>query len=164
MTKEEISKAIEECEKRLTELREELNKPAPVCKRWRPGQGERFFHAGATGDIYSIIWQGGIIDEKLYAFGNVFPSKKAAEFEIERRKVIAELSDFAEGDDAVWDGARYHYRFYYDFKSKSIEYSFGRNAKFANLYFPSEEAAKAAIKVVGEERVKKYYLEIKEEE
>lgn len=162
MTKEEISKAIVECEERLKYLREELNKPEYGGKRWKPKMGERYFYFTGCGEVYVNKWCGDNNDEKLYASGNIFPTQAAAEFEVERRKVIAELSDFAEGDDAVWDNQHEHWFMYYGLKSGVIKIDFHMMSKGAAMYFPSEEAARAAIEAVGEERVKKYYFGVRE--
>ena len=161
-TKEEISEAIKECEDRLKCLREELNKPSYSGKRWKPKMGERYFYFTGCGEVYVNKWCGDNNDEKLYASGDVFPTQEAAEFEVERRKVIAELSDYAEGEDAVWDMVQCHYMLCYDYISDRVDWDYDQCFKRGSLYFSSREAAFAAVKAVGEERVKKYYLGVKE--
>ena len=161
MTFEEISKAIEECEKRLKCLREELNRPEYSGKRWKPKLGEDYFYVNACGVVFTANWHGED-DEELYAFGNVFSTQEAAEFEVERRKVIAELSDYAEDEDMVWDGNTKHWTIVWNTCAEAIIMDYHVYFTLPLLYFPSEEAARAAVKAVGEERVKKYYLGVRE--
>ena len=162
MTKEEVAEEIKACEERLKYLREELNKPEYDDKRPKLKMGEGFFYIGNSGYIFEGIWTDSEICRNVYALGNVFPTQEAAEFELERRKVIAELSDYAEGDDAVWDSITKHWYVWWDGDEKAITVTYGLNANFPGVSFPSEEAAKAAIEAVGEDRVKKYYLKVKE--
>ena len=158
----EYEAGIENCKECLRSLHEKLDNLRYGGKRWKPKLGERCFYIDVFGAVFVDNCHGDDIDDKIYAFGNVFPSEEAAEFEVERRKVIAKLSDFAEGDDAVWDGTQLHYWLYYNAVTNRIGYSAGQCYKFTDFYFPSEEAAKAAVEAVGEERVKKYYLRVKE--
>ena len=158
MTKEEVAEEIKACEERLKYLREELNKPEYDDKRPKLKMGEGFFYIGNSGYIFEGIWTDSEICRNVYALGNVFPTQEAAEFELERRKVIAELSRFAEGDDAVWDMAQRHYALYYDYTLNDIAWNYNLSIKQGGLYFPSVEATKAALEAVGEDRVKKYYL------
>ena len=117
-----------------------------------------------TGDaaIFHFPWDGTNGDYAALAIGNVFPTNEAAKFEVERRKVIAELSDFAEGDDAVWNMDTKYWAICWDDDMQAIDVLYFLRIKPAGLLFPSEKAARAAIKAVGEERVKKYYLGVKE--
>lgn len=169
MTKEEIKKQIAECEERLKAeqerlagLREELDKPEYGGKRWKPERGERYYCVTHCGEITTFLFNSSF-DLDAYVQGNCFKTKEEAEFEVERRKVIAELSDYAEGDEAVWDGNTKHWFICYSFYEKEVVYDYYQTWKSVQLYFPSIEAAEAAVKAVGEERVKKYYLGIKED-
>jgi len=164
MTKEEMIKKIEGSKEVLEELLKNLTLPEHGGKRWRPAMDQRYFYTGSLGEIFNTIWDDGLEVDDMYAIGNAFPSYEAAEFELERRKVIAELSDFAEDNDIVWD--RYkgrHWYIEYDLITNTVTISFCLAHKYACLYFPSEEAARAAIKAVGEERVKKYYLGVNDD-
>lgn len=160
MTKEEIKKEIAECEEKLKSLREELDKPEYGGKRWKPRCGEQYYCLNCTGAVSDTTFNS-TCDSDVWAHGNCFKTGEEAEFEAERRKVIAELSDFAEGDDAIWDGNIGHWQIYYSFLFNRLSYDicFTRTE---SLYFPSKKAAAAAVKAVGEERVKKYYLRIME--
>ena len=162
MTKEKLKKEIADCEQKLAALREELDKPEYGGKRWKPENGEEYYCISPNGKITRDLFFYECISD-VYLCGNCFKTKEEAEFVLERRKVIAELSDYAEGDDAVWDRNTGHWQFYYHLLFDHMAYIEYQMVKQAGLYFPSEEAAKAAVKAVGEERVKKYYLGIKED-
>ncbi|MBR6271389.1 MAG: hypothetical protein IKR26_04475 [Lachnospiraceae bacterium] len=157
MTKEEISKEIKECEQKLAKLREEMNKPEYGGKRWKPENGEEYYCISPNGKITRDLFFYECVSD-VYLCGNCFKTREVAEFVLERRKVIAELSDYAEGDDAVWDGNIRHFYILYSFDAEKIIYDYWYTWKPAQLCFPSKEAAKAAVEAVGEERVKKYYL------
>ena len=161
MTKEEIKKQIAECEEKLKSLREELDKPEYGGKRWKPMAHGSYYLLSAIGGIHGNLFDSEY-DLSAYLQGNCFKTKEEAEFEAERRRVIAELSDFAEGDDAAWDKNAEHWYIYYSFYTKGIVYESWHLWKTPTLLFSSKEAAEAAVKAVGEERVKKYYLRVKE--
>ena len=161
MTKEEIKKEIAECEEKLKSLREELDRPEYGGRRWKPEEGEQYYSLSPICNVDRLVFNH-VYDLKAYVFGNCFKTEKEARFELERRKVIAELSDYAEDDDAVWDGRQGHYQIYYNYALNHIECSLCVIYKWVGLHFPSQEAAYAAVEAVGEERVKKYYLGVKE--
>lgn len=161
MTKEEIKKEIAECEEKLKSLCEELDKPEYLSKRWKPEWREQYYCLTPTGAISGTFFKD-VSDAYVCAQGNCFKTIEEAEFEAERRKVITELSDFAEGDEASWDGATWHWYIYYCFPEKRMLYDHCTAWKTPlQLYFPSKEAAEAAVKAVGKERVIKYYFGIK---
>lgn len=162
MTKKEIAKRIKDCENELAKLRDELNQPEYSGKRWKPEHGDRYWAITADGQIITFNWYNTACDNDILSIGNVFPTKEAARFEIERRKVVAELSDYSEGNDAVWDGTQRHYQLFCNYGMNRVECDFNKSSKSGCLYFPSEEAARAAVEAVGEERVKKYYLGVEE--
>lgn len=159
MTKEQISKEIKECEERLAKLREELNKSEYGGKRWKPRKGDICYYICDGGYIFSFSCsEYDPLAKDLFAIGNCFRTEEEAKFELERRKVIAELSDFAEGDDAMWNGKTMHWFIFYNVCEKNISYEYCLKWKSEKLYFPSIETVKTAIEAVGEERIKKYYL------
>jgi len=82
-------------------------------------------------------------------------------FAIEKAKVIAELKWFAKENNKV--GINWTYCIYYVYENDSIiTYNHSNIIKSNTVYFSSEEIAKAAIKTIGEDRLKKYYFEIGE--
>lgn len=137
-------------------------KEEPEEKEW-PQDGD---------DYYFIVSEGLIDDDYFYpedapcecriAIGNCFETREEAEFEVEQLKVLAEMKVFAEPDDNEWDGENVHWSIWGDMPSKSVFY-IPFNAQKSNLiYFESREEAEKCVEVVGEDRIKKYYLGIKE--
>lgn len=88
---------------------------------------------------------------------------KGSDFEKEFIKVWNELKAFAEPEDSKWEGNVDHYEILWDCISKRLDYSSVKFIRGTGLYFESKEKIEAAIAAVGENRVKKYYLGIKED-
>ena len=90
--------------------------------------------------------------------GNIFKTKKEAEFEAERLKVYRQLRRFA------LNNGRHKGSFCIsvDYVNNEIEYIENKNAfkKFGELLFKNEEVARRAVETVGAEKVLKYYLEV----
>ena len=96
------------------------------------------------------------------AISNVFKTREEAEFELERLRVIAEIKKFAESEDREWDGINRHWYPYYDITDSSIKYTYKLSYKSYGIYFASEEEAQKCVDTIGEDRIKKFYLGIKE--
>lgn len=126
------------------------------------------------GDIYffltaSGISQGGTLNGDgtglaRRSIGNMFLTIEDAEFAKERLKVIAELKKYAkEFSDEEWTNPSIekHY-IIFDYTYHLVEISYVLYSKSDNIYFESKEKAQEAIEAVGEDRIKKYYLGVKE--
>ncbi len=87
-------------------------------------------------------------------------------FALERQKVITELKRFAlEHNDKEIDWNNIEQRkcfLSYQHDKNIIFIDFYYSVQIYNIYFTSEEIAQAAIKEIGEERLRKYYFEVKE--
>ena len=168
MTKEEIEKKIAEMEAdmeaRIAKLKEELKKAKDINSTvFIPEYCEEYWRITDDGDICRSWWDKTTIDKNRLALGAVFRTREEAEFEVERLKVIHELRMYAEPRDAVWDGENTYCFLTYSSHTKNIYTYFTNWCKYQDIYFASEERAWEAIKAVGEDRVKKYYLCVEEE-
>lgn len=159
--------SLVEAEKQIQDIRKELDeldkvKIEPESRRWKPKEHDTYYYIGPSGRVWSDEWIGHAVDFCRYAIGNAFETKEEAEFVVERLKVIAELKEFAEPDDRKWDGHTKHYHIscYGDTNTMSIFCC--EVIKNPTIYFESMEEAEKAIRTVGEDRIKKYYLRIKE--
>lgn len=126
--------------------------------------GDRYYCLDAIGEALQSIWYDEKRDKNRLSIGNVFLTKENAEFAIERLKVIAELKKYAkEFSDEEWQNQSIvkHY-IIFDYEDHVINIGYVCFTKVSDIYFESEEKAKEAIEAVGEERVKKYYLGVKE--
>lgn len=148
---------------------ESLSKLAPYeepepekLKRWRANKNDGYFVVDTDGYIGKEVECGEACDDWYYLSGNYFRTEEEAEEYKESLIVYNELKAYAEPDDAVWNGIEDHWCVKYDHLAEKINVDNWKVCKFVNLYFKSKEAAQAAIEAVGEERVKRHYLGIKE--
>jgi len=121
---------------------------------WDLEPGDEYCIIDIDGEIFSYFFDLSNIERGARMIGNMFLTKEEAEFELECRKVYQELKRFSrefilnnENWSIFYDGS-----FYF---SKLI------TTVLPGLLFESEEQAKLAVKTVGEDRVKKYYLGVK---
>ena len=157
-----------EYETRLAELQNqlaELKSANIIDKSWEPQKHEKYWFINSAGDVLDTSWEDWEADRGRRIFGNVFTSEEDAKFVRDTLRVWTELRKFAEPETRTWDGYKLHYRIACDCnygKPSNIVINHTSFNKGAELYFESEERAKEAIKVVGADRIKKYYLGIKE--
>ena len=163
----ELRISLVEAEMQIQDIRKELDeldkaKIEPESRRWKPKKGQIYSFISDLGAALSTTWTGGCHDSLRFAIGNVFETDEEAEFEVERLKVIAELKEFAEPEDRVGDGHTNHYHIScYGDISDSISIFSCSVVKNPTIYFESEEKAREALRAVGEDRIKKYYLRVK---
>lgn len=148
----------------LLSLVEKANKP--VNKVWKPEIGESYYTLSNEGLILKVRCNGCYSDENRFLIGNCFKTREEAEFALEKQKVITELKRYAlehnkkEIDWYVNGTCKYYIQ--YDYVNNKLNTSHTRYFKNNNssMYFTSEKIANAAIKEIGEERIKKYYFEV----
>ena len=128
--------------------------------RWKPNADDKYYYIDETGSIDSYSWDNYGYDKEHYEIGNCFKTREEADFAIQKLMVLAELKEFAEPRDAEWDGAKKHYCIRYNIDRGDFVVDYNHTLRHATLYFASAEAAHEAIEKVGEERIKKYYLEV----
>lgn len=126
--------------------------------------GDKYFFLTTIGTIMTGVWHNDDSDHNMLRFGNVFLTEEDAKFASKRLKVIAELKKYAkEFSDEEWKN-RYlnKHCIRYDSQSCRVYVMVSFFVKGTELYFETKEKAQEAIKWVGEDRVKKYYLGVKE--
>ncbi len=162
---EETRKYIDE---KVEEFKRNLIKEIE-CKQEQedkfPKIGDDYWFLADDGVVERDCWENCINDNYRLEIGNISPTEEEMEFKRERLKVIAELEKYAEKDrkwDGVWDGVNEHYYFVWDYDVNKIAYCFNTVLKGTDIYFESAEKAREAVRVVGEDRVKKYYLRVEE--
>jgi len=131
----------------------------PASRVWRPYFGEQAWSINTLGEVVAFNWMGSVADERAYATGNCFPTCEAAEFEFERLKVTVELQRLAEEAGGVdWmDAITMNSCIDYDARNDVMSLTHRLTARIHGaIWFPSDEAARAAIRAVGEARIKTY--------
>lgn len=146
----------------LLSLVEKANKP--VNKVWKPEDGEIYFYLYGTGSIHVDRWNNCDIDCSRYELGNCFKTREEAEFALEKLKVITELKRYAlehNEKEINWnDEDQDKFGLYFCHESKKILINTYNFSQHNFIYFTSKEIARAAIKEIGEDRLKKYYFEV----
>ena len=126
-----------------------------------PHYGDKYYFSGSYGLIYTGHF-GETYSESRLSIGNYFKSEEEAEFEVERLKVLAEMKKFAESEDRKWDGFNEHWYPYYEFEDGFIMYNYKLTSKSNDIYFESAEKAQECVKTIGEDRIRKFYIGVKE--
>lgn len=147
----------EEERKQLLDLVEKANTPKSML--WKPEKDEAYFYIISTGEVARDVSENSASDETSFSIGNYFRTAEEAEFAVERLKVLHELRQYANGFHPVKDREGGFVLAYY-YRSQEIEIVDGDGVEylFADIYFETREIAQAAIKGIGEERLKKYYF------
>lgn len=154
-----MKKAIELAE---TPLEERMDKPD--LEYWKDSEievGDRYYYLeDSRGVVCWTLFEESAEDKWRVKTHQAFKTKEGAEFEKERIKVVAELEEYSR--EFAYDNDNYAIR--YNFISENLEILCYRQSISHELYFESKEKAEEAIEAVGKERVKKYYLQIKDQE
>lgn len=154
----EIEKAFAEAKKELLEKYDEEhhNENDHILKN------ERYYYITNTGAINYTFFNGDLFDDARTSIGNFFRTKEAAEFEVERLKVIHELKKYAE-KKPIWNGVNRHYYIQYHVEDDYMSSDFRHIYVYDTIYFSSLEDADKAIEAIGKDRLKKYYFRIGDE-
>lgn len=140
-------------------------------KVWKPNIGENYFFITSSLEVNKFTNEGDMVDESIINSYNCFKSEEEAQHMIEKLKVIKELQDFAienRDEEIIWEKDdeynHYKYSIYFDYRWESIRINFTTVAHDSpfNLYFASKEIAQEAIDSIGEDRIKKYYFDVKD--
>lgn len=153
-----VEERIAKLEKELAELKAEIKQEQTEDDM--PCAGDIYNAIASGGRVELYEWSGCAFDKGCYEIGNVFSTKEDAEFVVEKLKVIRELKQFAELKEKAWDSEDAHFYIEWDFTLRRINIDRNYTRKGNCIYFDSVYMAENAIKAVGEDRIKKYYLEV----
>lgn len=134
-----------------------------------PSKGDEYYFISEMGGTKQDFWTTvndtpTIVDISRRNIGNIFKTREEAEFELERLKVLNHLKNLSD-DDQEWDGVNQHYHIIYNIDHHEFGVFAYASVKLLQEYwFKSEESAKAAIKTIGEDKLKKYLFNVKEKE
>lgn len=146
---------------KVIETDKEQQKKKETKNHWKPITSEKYFFTYSDGDVDSVIWTENKADKGRYGLRNVFRTKEDAEFEVERRKIIAELQNYADDhngeithpSDAFWIA------FDEDDMSITVETD-SYLPPVGAVLFSNADTACNAIEEIGEDRIIKYMFGI----
>lgn len=141
----------------------ELNeKPTQV---WEPQYDEKYYYITTSGNVVQDTFNPSFDKYKLLSLKNCFKTRKEAQHMVEKIKIINKLKELSNVDfNEDFDEQKWYIT--YNHRTKSIEcdttYCVQRMPFF--IYFKNQEDCGKAIDLIGEENLKKYYFDVKEEE
>lgn len=131
-----------------------------------PSKGDGYYYIDDEGYILYSKWNCPN-DDLLYIdinrrnIGNVFKTKEEAQFVSEKLEVLNRLKSLSD-DDQKWNNENIHYQIVYTYNHVFDVWPYIYAQIPHEYWFKSEESAKAAIKTIGEDKLKKYIFNIKE--
>lgn len=123
-----------------------------------PADETEYWFITPKGEVFKNIFINSREHRDRFDIGICFFIRGEAEFEVERRKVIAKMKLYAEPIPAKWDCKKKHWNIGYSFLNESVHITNSVSCTWGELYFSSKEQAQKAIDAVGKDNVKKYYL------
>lgn len=139
----------------------EENKKKEVNKRWKPKFGENYFSIVSFDNITSLEWENDVFDNKHYNTRNVFKTIEEAEFEVECRKIMIELQNYADkhNGEIAHPSCAFWLALDEDDMSITVE-----NDSFlppvGTVLFSNGDIAYDAIETIGEDRILKYMFRV----
>lgn len=154
--------------KQLLSLVEKANKPKRFCLN-NIISGESYFFIDTDGEVWESRFSSSTsIATNRFVIGNAFPTREAAEFAVERLKVIHEIKEFiAENDNGelgLTDRNESKYVLTCRIEDDEICVGAFHNAVMSQKEFcsSSRKVIVDMIGTIGKERIKKYYFGITE--
>lgn len=147
------------------EITEDIEKCIPHKPKtvWDLKKGDTCYYADIYNKAKESKWNNDNSFKSMRSIGIVTLTAEELEFKIESMKVYEELKRFAKDFtyEEWYDQSIHKYYLYADYDSSGyinlcVEENYLR--KNIGLYFESKEKVREAVKTVGKERVKKYYL------
>lgn len=155
-----LSRVKEDLQK-IADTNKEENKKKEVNKRWKPNFDEDYFRIGPFDNITSFKWENDVFDNKHYNTRNVFKTIEEAEFEVERRKIMIELQNYADKHNEEIAHPSYAFWLALDEDDMSITVE---NDSFlppvGTVLFSNGDIAYDAIETIGEDRILKYMFRV----
>lgn len=158
--RDKILKNIKTKEDRVAQIEKELEELKN--KKWKPEVGEIYHYISNRGSTLCETNDNFPGDEDRFNIGNYFKTHEEAEFEVERIKVLEELKKFSyEFSDEEWEYGDFDkFILYYNYETNEIDIDCFWNCKYDSIHFKTKEDAEKAIDKIGEERLKKYYFKV----
>lgn len=157
----DMENLTDEQQKQLMKLIEIANN----SKRPNLSHGDKYYFITTFGNISHSDYCDNSADNVLLKNGNVFLTKEGAEFEVEKRKVIAELQNYADkhNENTIdWRNTEQpKWKVYCNYECGEWFVNCVYTLREQNsTYFTSSKICVEAVKSIGEDRLKKYLFEI----
>lgn len=146
---------------KVIETDKEEQKKKETKNHWKPITSEKYFFTYSDGDVDSVIWTENKADKGRYGLRNVFRTKENAEFEVERRKIITELQNYA--DDHNGEISNLSDAFWIAFDENDMSITVETDSYLppvGAVLFSDADTAYDAIEAIGEDRIIKYMFGI----
>lgn len=130
---------------------------------WQPQYAEKYYYISTAGNVAHDTFDKSV-DKCRLSFRNCFKTREEAEHMVEKIKITNKLRELSNIDFKDTYGTP-HCAITYDYESKKLTFTtsyYYKELPF-NFYFASVEDCKKAIEIIGEDNLKKYYFDIKEE-
>ena len=147
--------------RKVIETDKEEQKKKETKNHWKPITSEKYFFTYSNGDVDSVIWTENKADKGRYGLRNVFRTKEEAEFEVERRKIMTELQNYA--DEHNGEIAHPSDAFWLGFDEDNMLIIVEDDSIFppvGTVLFSDADTAYNAIEDIGEDRIIKYMFGI----
>ena len=150
----ELLKSIEETERQLENLKEQLEESRNGSELWKPAHGQEYFSVKSRGTVARYKWINDSFDKEMHARRNVFPSRsvagKAAELMRHSNLIISAClqtdPDF-EPDWRNFDQIKWFPR--YDHASQKWESNCTYSYQKAAAHVSSKEAVGKVLKILN---------------
>lgn len=126
-----------------------VEKPKSV---WDLKNGDECYFLASDGDVLDWAWDDNPLKIRRRELGDLFLTKEEAEYELERRKIETEMLRLG-GRRTLKKGENNWLIYYNDGLNVTV---FNESALQGAIYFDLENEAYNAIKIIGEDRLKKY--------
>lgn len=144
-------------------LKEILIDPQPKTV-WDLKKGDEYCLFGCYGDVTTCIWSADSYDINARNMNNAFLTRAEAEFEVERRKVEAEMLKYGGTRDMMSLGDAEENKFiiaYDNGNAREIVVDLFHTLNYqGSIYFKTAKDARDAIDKIGEDRIKKYIFNV----
>lgn len=144
----------------LANLNKEEQEKKEIKKRWRPNLGEIYFRINWD-DIVSLTWENDTYDNKYYNVRDIYKTREEAEFELERRKIMIELQNYA--DEHNGEIAHPSYAFWLALDENDMSITVETDSYLppvGAVLFSDGGTAYDAIETIGEDRILKYMFRV----
>ena len=153
MNKKDALQRLDAIEKEQQELRKIIETPDKPTHNREPKIDEVYYYINGMGNVHREVWGDDAFDKASLANGNVYRTRKEAEREVKRRKVITKLWDLSEGFVPSWSDKDRKHSIYYDhyYSRWGAAWCGCCQGLFNVPYFATKAAAQRAIATLGDE-------------